>query len=262
MNCIESRPHAEVALVTGAGGGIGAAVVARLSRLGTRVAALDLELGWPTAFASSANAEFITPFRADISDSDTIKHVVNEIEETIGPITQLINAAGVLRPAAIVDVRAVDIDRVFAVNVVGTMLVSSCVAQRMAARGHGAIVTIGSNAAHSPRVGMAVYAASRAAAEMFTKTLGLEMARYGVRCNIVSPGSTDTTMLRSLWAEASGSEELTLRGDPDNFRLGIPLGRIGRPEDVANAVAFLLSEEARQITMQSVTIDGGATLGA
>jgi 2,3-dihydro-2,3-dihydroxybenzoate dehydrogenase len=130
----------------------------------------------------------------------------------------------------------------------------------MVPRGRGAVVTVASNAAATPRSGMAAYAASKAAAEMFTKSLGLEVARHGIRCNIVAPGSTDTPMLSSMWHDDSGPRA-TLAGNPEAFRVGIPLGKLAQPGDVAHAVAFLLSDQASHITLHTLTVDGGAALG-
>jgi 2,3-dihydro-2,3-dihydroxybenzoate dehydrogenase len=94
---------------------------------------------------------------------------------------------------------------------------------------------------------------------MFTRCLGLELARDGVRCNVVAPGSTDTPMQRALWTEEDGARPV-IEGVPGEYRTGIPLGRIADPEDVAEAVAFLLSDAARHITLQTLYVDGGATL--
>ena len=128
----------------------------------------------------------------------------------------------------------------------------------------GSIVTVASNAAGIPRTSMAAYAASKAAAVMFTKCLGLEVAPLGVRCNTVSPGSTLTDMQRGMWT--TGDEEAAVRrvveGDAKTYRTGIPLGRIADPSDIADAVAFLVSDRARHITMHDLYVDGGATLRA
>ena len=129
----------------------------------------------------------------------------------------------------------------------------------MAARGRGAIVTIGSNAGGVPRMNLAAYAASKAAAAHFMRCLGLELAGQGVRCNVVSPGSTDTGMLRELMGEAATRD--VVQGLPDQFRVGIPLRRIAEPADVAAAVSFLVSDAARHITLQDLYVDGGAGLG-
>lgn len=124
----------------------------------------------------------------------------------------------------------------------------------MSARGSGVILTIASNAAVIPRAGMAAYAASKAAASSITRSLGLELGRRGVRCNVVSPGTTRTRMI-----EALGEEEVLIDGSPTAFRTAIPLGRIAEPEDIAETVAFLGSDRARHITLQEVVIDGGAS---
>ena len=148
----------------------------------------------------------------------------------------------------------------FAVNTTGVFLVSRAVVNRMVSRRRGAVVTVASNAAGTARVGMAAYGASKAAAMAFTKSLGLEVARYGIRCNVVAPGSTDTPMLRSMWHDESGPKA-TLDGSLDAYRVGIPLQKLAQPEDVADAVVFLLSDRAGHITLQHLTVDGGATLG-
>jgi 2,3-dihydro-2,3-dihydroxybenzoate dehydrogenase len=108
---------------------------------------------------------------------------------------------------------------------------------------------------------MAAYAASKAAAAHFTRCLGLELAGLGIRCNVVSPGSTDTPMQRALWTDDAGVEAV-VAGRPDLFKPGIPLGRIAAAEDVADAVVFLASDRARHITMHDLYVDGGATLRA
>jgi len=125
----------------------------------------------------------------------------------------------------------------------------------------GAIVTVASNAAHAPRIGMSAYGASKAALRSLCLTVGLEMAPFGVRCNIVSPGSTDTAMQRSLWQTPGGEQEM-IAGFPDQFKLGIPLGKIAQPQEIAATVLFLASDLASHVTLQDIVVDGGATLGA
>jgi 2,3-dihydro-2,3-dihydroxybenzoate dehydrogenase len=104
---------------------------------------------------------------------------------------------------------------------------------------------------------MAAYAASKAAATLFTKCLGLELAEHGIRCNVVSPGSTDTAMQRGLQ-----TLDAAVAGDLGRYRVGIPLGRVADPADVADSVLFLASDRARHITMHDLYVDGGATLRA
>jgi 2,3-dihydro-2,3-dihydroxybenzoate dehydrogenase len=203
----------------------------------------------------------VTAYPLDVTSSGAVEEVVSRVERTDGPIDFLVNVAGVLRFAEVTDTTDEDWTHVFAVNTNGVFHTSRAVTTRMKARGHGAIVTVASNAASVPRVGMAAYAASKAAVLAFTKCLGLEVARHGVRCNVVSPGSTDTAMLRSLWTDDHGHDH-TLYGSAADFRVGIPLGRIATPDDVAAAVMYLLSDDARQVTIQNIQVDGGAALGA
>ncbi|MGW7090835.1 2,3-dihydro-2,3-dihydroxybenzoate dehydrogenase [Streptomyces sp. NPDC054874] len=259
------------ALVTGAAQGIGAAVADLLATLGARVAATDrarpgveaLAAEWALTQERLPDGErsggSLTPYVMDVTDRRSVESTVARVERQLGPVDVLVNVAGILRtgPAAVLS--AQDWAETFAVNATGVFHVSQAVAPLMAARGSGAVVTVGSNAAGIPRTGMAAYAASKAAAAMFTKCLGLELARSGVRCNVVAPGSTDTPMQRALWT-GPGAEQRVIDGDPSTYRTGIPLGRIADPGDIAETVAFLASDRARHITMQELYVDGGATL--
>ncbi|WP_030088516.1 2,3-dihydro-2,3-dihydroxybenzoate dehydrogenase [Streptomyces baarnensis] len=258
-------------LVTGAAQGIGAAVADLLATLGARVAATDRALPGIEAQAAEwtrtqeklpdgeRSAGSLDPYVMDVTDRGSVERTVARVERQLGPVDVLVNVAGILRtgPAAVLS--AQDWADTFAVNTTGVFHVSQAVAPLMAARGSGAVVTVGSNAAGIPRTGMAAYAASKAAAAMFTKCLGLELAGSGVRCNVVAPGSTDTPMQRALWTDP-GAEQRVIDGDPSTYRTGIPLGRIADPRDIAETVAFLASDRARHITMQELYVDGGATL--
>jgi 2,3-dihydro-2,3-dihydroxybenzoate dehydrogenase len=250
------------ALVTGAAGGIGEAVVRGLAAEGITVAALD-------ANAEALNlvvkvlieaGHHVRGYPADVSSSAQVDAVVDQVERELGPIGYLVNAAGVLRTGPAVTLTDADWDTTFAVNATGVFHVSRAVAVRMIPRRSGAIVTVASNASHTPRWNMAAYAASKAASAGFTKCLGLEVAAHGIRCNVVSPGSTETAMLTSLW---NGADVLrtSVSGSPETFRVGIPLGKVAQPRDVVEAVLFLLSDRASHITMHDMTVDGGAALG-
>ncbi len=151
--------------------------------------------------------------------------------------------------------------KIFEVNTHGVFTMSRAVARRMIPRRRGVIVTVSSNAAGIPRHGMAAYASSKAAATMFTRCLGLELAEFGIRCNIVAPGSTRTRMQESFLKDPDGAERV-VAGSLELHRTGIPLGKIGEPEDIANAVVFLASDQASHITMTDIYVDGGATLRA
>lgn len=250
-----------VALVTGAAGGIGAAVADRLAQLGAIVAAADIDATGLDRMAGElvARGGRVCAYPLDVESTEHVDAVVARIEREVGPIAVLVNAAGVLRTGAVTGLPDVDWDAVFEVNLGGVIRTSRAVARVMTARRSGVLVTIGSNSAGVPRVGMAAYAASKAAAAHFTHCLGLELASAGIRCNVVAPGSTDTRMLRSMWTDGDGAADV-IRGSLDAFKVGIPLQRLAEPDDIADAVAFLVSDRARHITMQTLYVDGGAAL--
>lgn len=252
-----------LALVSGAAQGIGAAVVRALSQEGARVAAADLDGAGVRGLAAELTAVGcdVSAHDLDVRDAAGVAALVAGVESTVGPIEILVNVAGVLRTGPTLALTEPDWAAAFEVNAAGVARLSTAVARRMVARRRGVIVTVGSNAASVPRVGMAAYAASKAAAAQFTRCLGLELAGSGIRCNVVAPGSTDTGMLRALWTSPSDADA-TLRGDPGQYRVGIPLGRLAAPADVADAVVFLASDRARHITMHDLYVDGGASLHA
>jgi 2,3-dihydro-2,3-dihydroxybenzoate dehydrogenase len=241
-----------VTLVTGAASGIGAAVVELLLAEGRRVCGWDVQR---PARETAARFELV-----NVTDEGAVRRAIAETERSLGPVDELVNAAGVLSRAELCspDTTLEELRRVFAVNVEGVWLVSRAVAERMMGRRRGAIVTVASNAASVPRLGLGAYCASKAAAAMLTRCLGLELAKHGVRCNVVSPGSTDTPMLSAM-LQGAGHDAL-IGGSAETFRLGIPLGRVAHARDVADAVLFLLSDRARHITLHDLRVDGGATL--
>jgi 2,3-dihydro-2,3-dihydroxybenzoate dehydrogenase len=253
----------KVALVTGAAGGIGAAVARALGHRGVLVAAVDRDADQLAEVVGKLSADGLTAesFPADVTDAAEVASLVDRVEARLGPVEFLVNAAGVLRLGEARQITDEDWATTFAVNTTGVFHMSRSVVNRMLPRSRGAIVTVASNAAGTPRAGMGAYCASKAASTMFTKCLGLEVARHGIRCNLVAPGSTDTPMLRSMWHDESGPKG-TIDGRLDTYRVGIPLRKLGRPEDIADAVVFLLSDRAGHITMHELTVDGGAALGA
>jgi 2,3-dihydro-2,3-dihydroxybenzoate dehydrogenase len=242
------------AVVTGAAGGIGAAVARALTADGVTVAALDSNA------AALKELDGVHAYPVDVSASAQVDAVIDQVERELGPIAYLVNAAGILRTGPATGLTDEDWNLTLAVNTTGVFHVSRAVTRRMVPRGAGVVVTVASNAATVPRWHMGAYAASKAAASSFTKVLGLELARHGIRCNVVAPGSTDTPMLTSLW---TGGDALraSIEGTADTFRVGIPLGRLASPENIADAVLFLLSDRASHITLHDLIVDGGASLG-
>lgn len=254
---IESR----IVLVTGAAQGIGAAVAETLAGAGAHIAAVDRNAeGLATVVAKlEADGRSARGYPVDVRDSEAVDAVVRRIEDEQGPIGVLVNAAGVLHTGRVVDLTDRQWNETFSVNAGGVFNVSRAVARRMVPRRSGAIVTVASNSAGVPRMEMAAYAASKAASAQFTRCLGLELSGHGIRCNVVSPGSTDTPMLRSMVGEDADPAQL-IDGVPAAYKVGIPLRKLAQPRDVAEAVAYLVSDQAGHITMHDLYVDGGAAL--
>ncbi|CGA77988.1 TPA: 2,3-dihydro-2,3-dihydroxybenzoate dehydrogenase EntA [Salmonella enterica] len=239
--------------VTGAGKGIGYATALAFVDAGARVIGFDREF-------TQENYPFATEVM-DVADAAQVAQVCQRVLQKTPRLDVLINAAGILRMGATDALNVDDWQQTFAVNVGGAFnLFSQTMAQFRRQQG-GAIVTVASDAAHTPRIGMSAYGASKAALKSLALTVGLELAGCGVRCNVVSPGSTDTDMQRTLWV-SEDAEQQRIRGFGEQFKLGIPLGKIARPQEIANTILFLASDLASHITLQDIVVDGGSTLGA
>ena len=245
-----------IALVTGANGGIGAALVEQLRDSGCTVIATDVVA---PVIAVAPGQATVHARALDVTDSAAVDALVAWAEAEVGPIGFGINVAGVLQTGTVAETADAQWRRVFAVNADGVFHVSRALARVMSPRRKGAVVTVSSNAAGVPRHGMAAYAASKAAATMFTRCLGLELAPLGIRCNIVAPGSTLTPMQTGMWADEQGAAQV-IKGTPETFKAGIPLQKLARPDDIVHAVMFLLSDQAAHIAMSDLYVDGGATL--
>ncbi|MGA4837622.1 SDR family oxidoreductase [Streptomyces sp. G45] len=247
------------AVVTGAAGGIGSAVVTALARAGVHVTAVDRAPFTPSRDHRAPELRHLVRERtADVADERAARALLDETERDLGPVGLWVGAAGVLRHGPATGCSVQDWQALLHTNATGVFVWARAAAECMARHGRGAIVTVASNAVGVPRAGLAAYAASKAAASAFTLGLGVEVARHGVRCNVVCPGSTDTPMLQRLTGGADFAP--VIDGDPAAFRTGIPLGRVAAPRDIADAVLFLASDQARHITLHSLYVDGGAAL--
>jgi len=253
----------QLVLVTGSAQGIGAAVARRFAAEGARLALFDRDADGLDTLAHVLRSEGAEVFTQvfDLRNATALNAAVAEVERTCGTPSVLASVAGILHASDALDMDDADWDNTFAINTTAVFRLTRAVGRLMRARGTGSIVTVGSNAAHTPRLGMAAYAASKAATSHYMRCLALELAPHGIRCNTVSPGSTDTAMQRAF-ANTPEQIEGVLRGSLERYRLGIPLGRIAAPEDIAEAVCFLASKRARHITMHDLVVDGGATLAA
>jgi 3-oxoacyl-[acyl-carrier protein] reductase len=237
-----------VALVTGGARGIGKAIALRLAEGGARVAIVDMtEAGAEVAreLAETTGRE-TTFFKADISQEDQAKAAVAAVEQALGPVDILVNNAGITRDGLLLVMGENDWDAVLAVNLKGAFLMSKAVLRGMIKRRQGSIVSISSVVGRRGNAGQANYSAAKAGLIGFTKSLAREVASRNVRVNAVAPGYIETEMTAAL-PEAARTALISQ----------IPLGRIGTPETVAEAVAFLAGDTASFITGAVLAVDGG-----
>lgn len=251
FECFEGR---EV-WVTGAGRGIGRAAALRFHACGARVLALDRQFD-----AQDETPPYETR-RLDLAQPEAVAQVCREQLASRGRIDVLVHAAGILRMGCSDELSLDDWQQSLQVNASAAFHLFHALVPQFKRQGQGAIVVIGSNAAHVPRLGMAAYGASKAALRSLSQCVALELAPHGVRCNLVSPGTTRTPMLAAMGMDEAGIQR-TIQGLPGQFKLGIPLGKVAQRSDVVEAVLFLASAKAGHITMHDLVVDGGATLGA
>lgn len=245
------------AFITGAAGGIGQVMVKLLREAGAQVMATDTRAA--VEGLAPAEDDGLLWRVLDVREPAAVTARVAEAEVAFGPLALGVHAAAVLSTAPLLECSAEDWQRVMEINAGGSFFVAQAMGRAMRGHGAGAIVVISSNAGGIPRAGMGGYPASKAAATMMTRCLGLELAPYGVRCNVLAPGSTLTPMQTGMWADDQGAARV-IAGDAGTYKTGIPLGKLATPEDIARAAMFLLSEEAGHVTMADLYVDGGATL--
>lgn len=244
-----------VAVVTGAGRGIGAAIAADLAGAGAAVAVLDLDgdaaAGWASDLAA-AHGVGTLGLPVDVSVRADVEAAVARVEQALGAIGILVNNAGIDVVQPFLESKEDDWDRIMAVNLKGVFTCCHAVAPGMVARGRGKIVNIGSDAGRVGSSGEAVYSATKGGVIAFTKTLARELATTGVLVNCVSPGPTDTALLAQVADVNPKLREALARA--------IPLRRVGRPDDVAHAVTFLAGDESDYLTGQTLSVSGGLTM--
>ncbi len=242
---------AALIVVTGAGTGIGRAVVARLSSAGHRVLAADLDLEAAQATAS-ATGPLVTAVQVDVADETSVRGLAAEADKA-APIAGLVNAAGVGSTTTTPDTTIETWEHVMAVNATGTFLCCKHFISRLRASDRGAIVNIASVAGLIGLRNRAAYCASKGAVVSLTRALALDHVRERIRVNAVCPGTIDTPWVRRLVDEAGESL--------DDLRARQPMGRLGTADEVAGAVAWLLSAEAAFVTGTTLVLDGGWTAG-
>ncbi|NEA98933.1 3-oxoacyl-ACP reductase FabG [Streptomyces sp. SID13726] len=245
-----------VAVVTGGARGIGAATARRLARDGMSVAVLDLEetACKPVVDEIESTGARALAVGADVGDEEAVRGAVARIAAELGPPTVLVNNAGILRDNLLFKMTTGDWDAVMDVHLRGSFLMSRETQKHMVDAGWGRIVSLSSTSALGNR-GQANYSAAKAGLQGLTKTLAIELGRYGVTVNAVAPGFVETEMTAATAARMGLSFD-QLR---EVVVATIPVGRGGRPEDIAATVSFLVSEEAGFISGQVLYVAGGPT---
>jgi len=243
--------------VTGGGRGIGRAIVLALARDGCAVAVADVlaEAAADSAAEAARLGAATLALGLDVTDGGSVNDGLAAVRDQLGTVEVLVNCAGwdELRP--FLDTDEAFWQRVIAINYVGALHTTRAALPAMAERGWGRIVNIGSDAARVGSSQEAVYAGAKAAVIAFTKTIAREFARRAVTANVVCPGPTDTPLLAGMAESSSDSARLL-----DGLTRAVPMRRLGRPEDVAAAAAFLASENAGYITGQTLSVSGGLTM--
>lgn len=245
----DSKPlDGRVALVTGGARGIGKAIALRLAADGAKVGIVDLmESGVETAQEIEKALGVQTTFvKADISKEDEAKAAVAEVEKALGPLQILVNNAGITRDGLVLIMSENDWDAVLTVNLKGSFLMSKAALRGMVKRRNGSIISISSVVARRGNAGQVNYSAAKAGLIGLTKSLAREVASRNVRVNAVAPGYIETEMTAAL-------DEKSRKALIDS----IPLGRIGTPEAIADAVAFLAGDTASFVTGAVLAVDGG-----
>lgn len=241
-----------VAVVTGAGRSLGRAIAELLHTQKYAVAVTDVDKAQAETVAKSLDASGTTArgYRLDVSNAREVTAVFDTVAADLGAPTALVNNAGVYPDHALLDMPEAAWDQVLDINLKGPFLCSQAFARkRVAAGGGGAIVTLASTAGFSARVGAAHYSASKAGVVMLTKSMAQELGPHGIRANAVAPGFIEVR--EDQVSQDYKAQMLTM----------IPRGRVGKAPDIANTVAFLLSDAADFITGECVVVDGGLLTG-
>jgi 2-hydroxycyclohexanecarboxyl-CoA dehydrogenase len=246
----------KVAIVTGGGQGIGRALSLRLAQEGCKVAIFDLkpEAGAETAKLAGAGATIKT-YGLDVGDYAAVKEAVGKVEAELGPIWALVNNAGWDKPMPFLATDQALWDKIIRINMMGPLNTHHVVAPLMVGRRGGRIINIASDAARVGTSNEAVYSACKGGLISFTKSVARELASKGVLLNAVCPGPTNTPMMASVLGE--GEQAVKWK---DAMVRGIPLKRMGEPEDYAGIVAFLASDDAVFMTGQTISVAGGMNM--
>lgn len=244
-----SELSGQVALVTGGSRGIGRAIAEELAHAGARVAVVARNGERAAAAAQGLPGEGHMGLSCDVSDAEAVSAAVSAVETEVGPISILVNNAGITRDNILLRLKDEDWEQVIDVNLRGAFNTTRAVTRGMMKRRDGVILNVSSVVGLMGNAGQANYSAAKAGLLGLTKSVARELASRGVRCNAVAPGYIATDMTSELSEEQTGA-----------LRAQIPLGRLGEPTDVAPLIRFLAGPGGRYITGQTIAVDGGMVM--
>jgi len=257
----------KTAIVTGGGSNIGRGIVLAFAEQGANVAIAELDEAQGAKVAKKANAlgkGKAENMKTDVTDWDSVQAMVEWTLDKFGQIDILVNVVGWVRDDLFVKKPREDWEKEIARNLWSDINCTRAVLDHMIERKYGKIISIGSDAARVGQLREAVYSGCKGALISMTKSLARELGRYGITVNVICPGvvvpaSKDVTTSESMWTD----DMMNVFGTPEaleKIAKGIPLGRLGTPDDIANAVLFLASDRASFITGQTISVDGGYTM--
>ena len=252
-----SRLEGKTALITGAARGIGLAFAQAYCREGARVAIADIDAAGAASAAAALGADAIA-VHMDVTAQDSIEAAVSETVEQLGQIDILINNAAIFTAAPIAEITRSDYNRVFDINVAGTLFTKQAVADHMVARGiRGKIINMASQAGRRGEPLVAVYCASKAAVISLTQSAGLNLIQHGINVNAIAPGVVDGAHWDGVDAFFAKYEGKAPGQKKREVGEAVPYGRMGRAEDLTGMAIFLATDEADYIVAQTYNVDGG-----
>ena len=252
-----------VAVVTGAASGIGRAAALLFAKAGASLVVADRDQAALERTGSEIEAlgRPVVPVRVDVSVRAEVEALVGAAVDGLGRIDVMANVAGIIRNQLFVDVSEAELDELIAVNQKGVFFGCQAAARAMGEQGAGSIINVASAGMDAPAPGISVYAMTKAAVAMMTRTLAIEMGPSGVRVNTVAPGFTDTGMTQRHWKDASGAEDTAARDALwEQMSARVPLATIGQPDDIAFAMLYLASDASRFVTGQVLRPNGGVAM--